>query len=459
MKDNLLNALAAVFGHRLTTNRVIREQHGRDESSHQMRPPDAVCFPETNEEVAAAVSLCAESDCPIVPFGTGTNVEGQVVAVRGGLCIDVSRMNSILRVSPEDLDCTVQAGVTRNQLNEELRATGLFFPIDPGADASLGGMTATRASGTNAVRYGTMRENVMGAKVVLADGRILDAGGRARKSAAGYDLAHLIVGSEGTLGVITEVTLRLHPIPEAISAARVCLDSVDDAANAVIATLQSAIPVARIELIDALQMAAINAYSKTTYAEQPTLFVEFHGSPSSVEEQARAFCEICRDFGASDFAWTANTEERSKMWKARHDAAYAANAFRAGARSVASDVCVPISRLAECIAETRADAEASCSFPTMTVGHVGDGNFHFVFILDTEDPDEVRQMNDTHERLIERALRMGGTCTGEHGVGLGKQKYMESEFGVVGLQAMHAVKAALDPKGIMNPGKKLPPLA
>lgn len=452
----LVDVLAPVYGDRLTTNASVCNHHGQDESWHAMQPPDAVCFPATTDEVAAAVKACAAQRIPIIPFGAGSNVEGQVVAVHGGLCIDLSGMQRIVRVSAEDMDCTVEAGVTRSQLNSYLRETGLHFPIDPGADASLGGMAATRASGTNAVRYGTMRENVLSLKVVLPSGEIIETGGRARKSSAGYDLTHLLVGSEGTLGVITEVTLKLHPRPDAVSAARVQFESVDAAANAVIETLQCAIPVARIELMDVAQIAAINAYSQTDFSETPTLFVEFHGSAAAVTEQAQAFGEICSGHGSSAFDWTADADERNRMWKARHDAAYAAAAIRPGCSAVATDVCVPISRLADCIRETRQDADASCHFPTMMCGHVGDGNFHFVFVIDPSMPDEVQQMNATHERLIKRVLAMGGTCTGEHGVGLGKQKYLLAEFGAAGLRAMRAIKVALDPGNIMNPGKKLP---
>ncbi|EED36398.1 D-lactate dehydrogenase (cytochrome) 1 [Luminiphilus syltensis NOR5-1B] len=454
--EPLVTELTPLYGDRITTNPTICEHHGKDESWHPMQAPDAVCFPATTEEVAAAVKACAEHRIPIIPFGAGSNVEGQVIAVQGGLCIDLSRMQTIIRVSPEDMDCTVEAGVTRSQLNSYLRETGLQFPIDPGADASLGGMAATRASGTNAVCYGTMRENVLSLRVVLPSGEIIETGGRARKSSAGYDLTHLMVGSEGTLGIITEVTLKLHPRPEAVSAARVQFDSVEAAANAVIETLQCAIPVARIELLDAAQIAAINAYSKTSFAEMPTLFVEFIGSPSSVQEQAELFGTICSQHECSAFDWTADSDERSQMWKARHDAAYAAGAIRPGCSAVATDVCVPISRLAECIGATRADADQHCKFPTMLAGHVGDGNFHFVYVVDPNKPDEVRVMHECHERLIERVLAMGGTCTGEHGIGLGKQKYMLSEFGAATLGAMQAIKTALDPHGIMNPGKKLP---
>lgn len=456
MLETALSDLSDRFGDRLSTAQAIRDQHGSDESWHQTQAPDAVLFARSTEEVAAALKICNAQNIPVIPFGTGTNVEGQVVATHGGICIDLSQMNTILRVGAEDMDCTVQAGVTRNQLNTYLRDTGLFFPIDPGADASIGGMAATRASGTNAVRYGTMRENVMSVKAVLANGDVIETGSRARKSAAAYDLTHLLVGSEGTLGIITEVTLRLHPRPEASSAARVQFDDIETAVNAVILTMQSAIPVARIELLDDVQIRAINAYSKTDYAERPTLLVEFQGTPGGVEEQARAFGEICDAVGGAEFVWTADPDERRIMWQARHDAAYAAMAMRPGCKASASDVCVPISRLADCIVQTREDAAANSDLTTMIAGHVGDGNFHFVFLIDPADAREIEQMNAVHARLIDRALAMGGTCTGEHGIGLGKKNYLLRECGAEAVRAMAAIKAALDPNGIMNPGKKLP---
>ena len=444
------------LGDRVSTNPAILEHHGHDESWHQGIPPDAVCFVRSIEEVSHIAATCSRLNIPLIPFGTGTGMEGHVVAVHGGISVDLSAMNEILDVNTEDFDCTVQAGVTRNQLNEHLRSTGLFFSVDPGADASIGGMAATRASGTNTVRYGTMRENVLRMKVVLADGRVITTAGRARKSAAGYDLTHLFVGSEGTLGIIVEVTVKLHGVPAAISAASVCFDGIDNAVQAVIMTMQSNIPMARIELLDGAQMAAINRYSRTDYAEKPTLFVEFHGSESAVSEQAAAFGEICSEHAGSAFAWTANTEERSTMWQARHNAAYAAMAVRPGARVLATDVCVPISRLAECIQQTRLDVERSCTLTTMLAGHVGDGNFHLVFILDPDSEEDFEQMQALYGRLIGRALAMDGTCSGEHGIGIGKRRYLVDEFGRDALDVMVAIKDALDPMGIMNPGKKLP---
>lgn len=451
-----IEKLKGLLGERLSTNASVLDLHGHDESWHTTVPPHAVCFAHSIEEVSAIASVCNDLQVPIIPFGTGTGMEGHVVAVQGGICIDLSQMNQILELNQDDFDCRVQAGVTRNQLNEYLRNTGLFFSVDPGADASIGGMAATRASGTNTVRYGTMRENVLSLKVVMADGRVIKTAGRARKSAAGYDLTHLFVGSEGTLGIIVEVTVRLHPIPESIAAASVYFDDIESAVAAVQLTMQSNIQMARIELLDSAQMAAINNYSKTDYPVKPTLFVEFHGTKASTQEQATLFGEVSDEYGGGGFAWTANTEERSRMWAARHDAAYAAGAVRPGARAIATDVCVPISRLAECIRATREDAKNRSNLTTMLAGHVGDGNFHFVFLVDRNNPEELAQVKDIYGRLIKRALEMEGTCTGEHGIGIGKQQYLIDEFGVDTIDAMRAIKSALDPKGIMNPGKKLP---
>ena len=444
------------IGERLSTNASVLDLHGHDESWHATEPPHAVAFPQSVEEVAAIVAVCNELRVPVIPFGTGTGMEGHVVAVQGGICIDLSQMNQILEVNQEDFDCRVQAGVTRNQLNEHLRNSGLFFSVDPGADASIGGMAATRASGTNTVRYGTMRENVLSLKVVMADGSVIKTAGRARKSAAGYDLTHLFVGSEGTLGIIVEVTVRLHPVPESVTAASVYFEDIENAVAAVQLTMQSNIQMARIELLDSAQMAAINNYSKTNYPAKPTLFVEFHGTQAGAQEQATLFGEVCDEFGGGGFAWTANTEERSRMWSARHDAAYAAAAVRPGARAIATDVCVPISRLAECIRATREDAEQRSNLTTMLAGHVGDGNFHFVLLVDKDNPEELVQVKDIYSRLIKRALEMEGTCTGEHGIGIGKQQYLIDEFGVETINVMRAIKSALDPKSIMNPGKKIP---
>jgi len=446
-----IDELKALLGDRLSTSAAVREQHGKDESYHQPAPPDAVAFAQSAEEVSEIVKICARHKTPIIPFGTGTSLEGHVAALEGGVCIDVSQMNEILAVNAEDLDVRVQPGVTRKQLNEYLRDTGLFFPIDPGADASIGGMTATRASGTNAVRYGTMRENVLALTVVLADGRIIRTSKRARKSSAGYDLTRLFVGSEGTLGVIVEVTLRLYGIPEAISSAVCSFPTLEDAVNTVILTIQSGIPVARIELLDEIQMDAINRYSKLDYPVQPTLFLEFHGTKSGVREQAELVQEIAGDHGGGDFKWTSNTEERNKLWQARHDAAYAALALRPGSGAWATDVCVPVSRLAECILETKKDVEAA-SLLAPIVGHVGDGNFHLVFLVDPESPEEMAEAERLNERLVMRALAMDGTCTGEHGVGYGKMDFLVAEHGEA-ISVMRSIKQALDPDNLMNPGK------
>jgi D-lactate dehydrogenase (cytochrome) len=447
----LLDRLRELLGERLSTSAAVREQHGHDESFHATAAPDAVAFAGSTEEVAAIVRLCAQSDTPVIPFGTGTSLEGHVCALHGGVCIDVSRMNEVLEVNAGDLDCRVQAGVTRKQLNEYLRDTGLFFPIDPGADASLGGMTATRASGTNAVRYGTMRENVLGLTVVMADGRVIRTGGRARKSAAGYDLTRLFVGSEGTLGVITEVQLRLYGIPEAISAAVCPFQTMEGAVNTVMLAIQSGIPVARIELMDEIQMDAVNRYSRLDYPVRPTLFFEFHGTERGVEEQAQMLGAIASEYGGGDFQWTVRQEERNRLWQARHDAYYAALALRPGSRGWATDVCVPISRLADCILQTRRDVERSGLIAPL-VGHVGDGNFHLVFLVDPDDADEMARAAAVNDRMVVRAIDMGGTCTGEHGVGYGKMAFLAHEHGEA-MSAMRAVKRALDPQGIMNPGK------
>jgi D-lactate dehydrogenase (cytochrome) len=454
VRDAAIAALRAIFGERCSTSSAVREQHGKDESWHQPAPPDAVVFARSTEEVSTALRICADHKVPVIPFGTGTSLEGHVAALRGGVCIDLSQMNRVVRVSVEDLDCTVEAGVTRKALNEHLRDTGLFFPIDPGADASLGGMAATRASGTNAVRYGTMRENVLSLTVVLPDGRIVKTARRSRKSAAGYDLTRLFVGSEGTLGVITEVTLRLYGIPAAISSATCSFPTVKAAVDTVIQTIQSGIPVARMELADQLQMKAFNLYAKLGVVEAPTLWLEFHGTDASVAEQAEMVQAIAAEYGGQGFRWTTSPEERKKLWQARHDAAYAGKALRPGAQLWATDVCVPISRLADCIVETQADVEDSFLMAPI-VGHVGDGNFHLTIILDPKDPKEVAEANRLNDRLVARALSMDGTCTGEHGVGYGKIDFLTAEHGGDVLSVMRAVKKAIDPDGIMNPGKIL----
>ncbi len=439
------------FGDRLSESASVREQHGHTTTWIENQPPDAVVFARSTEEVAEVVKVCAEHKVPVIPFGTGTSLEGHVNAPAGGICIDLMEMNNVLNVNAEDLDCVVQPGVTRKQLNEHLRATGLFFPIDPGADASLGGMAATRASGTNAVRYGTMKDNVLNVTAVMPDGSIVRTASRAKKSAAGYDLTRLLVGSEGTLGVITELTLRLQGIPEAISSAVCSFDSVENACNAVIATIQYGIPIARIELLDALHMKASNAYSKLDFEEKPTLFLEFHGSPASVEEQTEAFKVIAGEYGVGAFRWTAREEERLSLWQARHDAYWAEVAFRPGARVVSTDVCVPISRLADCVSETQREI-ADLGLVGMIVGHVGDGNFHVGLLIDMGNEEEIASAKRMVCSLNSRAISMDGTCTGEHGVGQGKMPYLDEELGG-GVTIMRAIKKAIDPDNIMNPGK------
>lgn len=445
-------ALRSRFAGKLSTNRTVREQHGRGEAFRPCLPPDAVLFVEDTSEVALALEICSAHRLPVVPFGVGTSLEGHVAAPLGGLTINLSRMNRILETNAEDHDVLVEAGVTRKQLNAHLRDLGLFFPIDPGADATLGGMAATRASGTNAVRYGTMREAVMGLTVVLADGRVIHTGGRARKSAAGYDLTRLFVGSEGTLGVITELRLRVHPLPEAISAAVCTFPSVEAAVRTVIETIQQAIPVARIELLDEVQMEACIRFSKLEgFTPAPTLFLEFHGSERAVAEQAEMVGAIAREQGGSAFRWALRPEERNRLWQARHDAYYAALALKPGAQGWATDVCVPISRLADCIEETRRDLrEARVTAPI--VGHVGDGNFHLLLLVDPNDEDEIARAKLVNERLVRRALAMGGTCTGEHGIGMAKIESLAAEHGRA-VDVMAAIKRALDPLGIMNPRK------
>ena len=444
-------ALRDRFGERFSTGEAVRAHHGKDVTFHAPHAPDAVVFPETAEEVRAVVAHAAAAGLPVVPFGAGTSLEGHIGALRGGICIDLSRMDGVRAVHAEDMTCTVEPGVTRKRLNEELRDTGLFFPIDPGADASLGGMIATGASGTNAVRYGTMRENVLGLEVVLADGRLIRTGGRARKSAAGYDLTRLFIGSEGTLGIVTGAHLRLRGIPESTVSAVCAFPDVAAAVDAVILVIQSGIPVARVEFLDAQQIDACNRYSGLSHPILPHLFLEFNGSPAGTAEQAEAVGGIVREFGGSDFAWSGSAEERNKLWQARHDAFHAAVALRRGAQGWPTDVCVPISALAECIAETKADL-ADSPFPTPIVGHVGDGNFHVIFVIDADNADEVRLATELNERMVLRAQAMGGTCTGEHGIGHGKMHFLEAEHPTA-LPAMRAIKRALDPRNIMNPGK------
>jgi D-lactate dehydrogenase (cytochrome) len=451
-----LEEIRALLGERLSTAIAVREQHGKDQTYHLGAPPDAVAFPHSTEEVSAIVKICAKHRLPVIAYGTGTSLEGHIAALRGGITLDLSQMKEVLEVNAEDLDCLVQAGVTRNQLNAHLRDTGLFFPIDPGADASIGGMAATRASGTNAVRYGTMRENVLGLTAVLADGEIARTGGRARKSSAGYDLTRLLVGSEGTLGVITEIRLRLHGIPEAISAAVCPFPTIEDAVGTVIVAIQSGVPVARIELLDEHTMGACIRYSGLEgYRVAPTLFLEFHGSEAHVAEQAETFKAIAADFGGAEFQWATRAEERNRLWQARHDAFWATLALRPGAKGIVTDVCVPISRLAECISAVKRDIAATGLLAPL-VGHVGDGNFHLIFLVDLDDPEEVARATAVNGRMVEQALALGGTCTGEHGVGLGKIPYLEAEHGAVALRAMRAIKHALDPHNILNPGKIVP---
>jgi D-lactate dehydrogenase (cytochrome) len=452
---NALSTLRARFGERLDEGEAIRRQHGNQLSEVPNQPPDAVVFPETTAEVCEAVRVCAEHRIPIIPFGVGSSFEGHVNAPFGGLSIDLSRMKRIVALNASDLDCTVEAGVTRTELNNHLRASGLFFPIDPGADASLGGMAATRASGTNAVRYGTMRDNVLALTIVLPDGSASRTGTRARKSSAGYDLTRLIVGSEGTLAVITEITLRLSGIPEEISGGVCPFPSIETACDAVIATIQTGIPVARIELLDELQVKACNAYSRLDLPEKPVLFLEFHGSTAGVAEQSRRFDEIAAEFGGGPFDWATRSEDRSRLWRARHDAYWAGRALRPTAKGISTDVCVPISRLAACIAETKADI-AQSGLMAPIVGHVGDGNFHVMPLIDFAVPEEVELGRAFIDRLVKRALAHGGTSTGEHGIGQSNRQYLAWEFDRPALDLMQAIKRAIDPDNIMNPGKVHP---
>jgi D-lactate dehydrogenase (cytochrome) len=452
---DLVLKLRGDYGERAVTSQAVREHHGHGEGLVDMALPDIVVFPESNEEVSAIVRLCHLARVPVIPFGVGTSVEGHVAALYGGVCVDFSRMNRVLEVNAEDLDCRVQAGITREQVNAELKGTGLFFPIDPGADATIGGMAATRASGTNAVRYGTMRENVLGLTVVAADGRIIRTGGRARKSSAGYDLTRLFVGAEGTLGVITEIQLRLYGMPEAIVSAVCQFSDLASAVNTVITAMQTGIPVARMELLDDVQMDACIRYSKLEGFEvKPTLFFEFHGSPSSVREQSEAMQTISDEFAGSAYQWASQAEDRSRLWKARHAAYYAALALKPGMVGFATDACVPISRLADCILETKADIEQS-GLTAPIVGHVGDGNFHLIVLFDPNDPEGRERADALAHRVSLRAIRMGGTCTGEHGIGWHKLDVLAQEHGEA-VDLMRAVKRALDPLNIMNPGKTVP---
>ena len=451
----MIQSLRSLLGDRVSTADSVREHHSHGESWHAPGLPDVVVFPTSTDEVSAIVKLCAQHQRPIVPFGMGSSLEGHVNAIHGGVSIDMTRMTRVVRLSTDDLDITVEAGLTRLKLDAHLKNTGLMFPIDPGADATLGGMAATRASGTTAVRYGTMKDNVLGLTAVLADGRVITTGGRARKSSTGYDLTRLFVGSEGTLGVITELTLRLYGRPESVRAAVCPFDSMAGAANTVIQTIQLGIPVARIEIIDEVQLRVVNAYSKTNYPLAPTLFFEFHGiSETAVEDQIRAVEEITRENGGRGFKWASSLEDRNTLWQARHNAYYAAVASRPGARAWTTDVCVPISHLAECILETQADLQQS-NVEAPLVGHAGDGNFHLIIMLDPDDPNELAKVTAISERLVERALKFGGTCSGEHGVGFGKLKYLAAEHGDA-LGVMRAIKHAIDPNNLMNPGKLIP---
>jgi D-lactate dehydrogenase (cytochrome) len=448
----MIEALQARFGDRCSTALAVREQHGRDESPIDAPPPAAVVFCESSDDVAAVVKLADQHAVPVIPFGVGSSLEGHLLAVQGGVSIDLSRMNKVLAIHEADLDAVVQAGVTRKQLNEHIKHTGLFFPVDPGADATLGGMAATRASGTNAVRYGTMRENVLSLKVVLADGRVIQTSRRAKKSAAGYDLTRLFVGSEGTLGIITEVTVRLYPVQEAMSAAVCAFDTVDGCTNTVIQTIQSGIPIARCDIVCEKTVAAINKFKKTAYRVAPTVFFEFHGSKASVVEQAEAVQAIAKEHGGKDFVWATKPEERTQLWQARHDAYFACLQIRPGSRAVSTDVCVPISRLAECVHETMEDVKSYFA-PVPLLGHIGDGNFHLMLLVDPAKPEETEIAKKFNKRLVERALRLEGTCTGEHGIGLGKMASMQLELGEDVIDVMRDIKKVFDPDNLMNPGK------
>jgi D-lactate dehydrogenase (cytochrome) len=448
----MLDALRLRFAERCSTASAVREQHGRDESTYPVTPPDAVVFCESTDEVAAVVTLAAAHAVPVIPFGIGSSLEGHLLAVQGGVSIDLSRMNRIVAVNAEDLTATVQAGVTREQLNRDIRDTGLFFPIDPGANATLGGMAATRASGTNAVRYGTMKENVLGLTVVTAAGEVIRTGTRAKKSSAGYDLTRLFVGSEGTLGVMTEVTLKLYPLPEAVSAAICHFPSIDAAVRTTIQVIQMGVPIARCELLDANAIRGVNKHSHLTLRESPMLLMEFHGSPAGVQEQAQTVQDIASEFGGQAFEWASTPEERTRLWTARHQAYFAALQLRPGCRSLSTDTCVPISRLAESINESVTEAEAA-GLPYWVVGHVGDGNFHLSYLLDPNDPVEATTAERLSVQMVRRAIRLGGTCTGEHGIGLHKIGYLAEEAGPGAVEIMRCIKRALDPKNIMNPGK------
>ncbi|WP_262694274.1 FAD-binding oxidoreductase [Kordiimonas aquimaris] len=450
-----INALRAYFGERIITSDAARQAHGQDESSHAPRLPDAVLYPHTTEAVAQAVKICAAHDMPVIPFGAGTSLEGHVLAVKGGLSIDMTEMNQVLSVNSADLDVRVQTGITRKALNDYIRSDGVFMPVDPGANCTIGGMISTRASGTNAVRYGTMREQVLSLQVVTAAGDIVETGTRARKSAAGYDLTHMFIGAEGTLGIVTEASLKVYGIPETISAGICSFRSVKDAVDTAITSIQMGLPISRIELMDTFSMKAVNAYSKLGYAEQPTLFLEFTGAKVSVSEQIASFRDIAGEFGGSDITFASAQEDINKLWHARHQLYYATKAMAPGKHVVTTDACVPISNLAACMEETRIDLEEAGVTATM-LGHVGDGNFHSIILVDPENPIDMQLADDLNARMMRRAINMDGTATGEHGIGIGKQKFLEWEKADT-LPLMRSIKTALDPKGIMNPGKIFTP--
>lgn len=450
--DAAVAELRAEFGERVSTVQAVRDQHGKDVSWHELMSPDAVVFAKSTADVQAAVRICAAHGVPVIPYGVGSSLEGHITAPEGGVTIDLSGMDRILAVNGADLDVTVEPGVTREALNTHLRDTGLFFPIDPGANASLGGMTATRASGTNAVRYGTMAQNVLALEVVLPDGSLIHTGTRARKSSAGYDLTHLFVGSEGTLGIITSITLRLYGIPEEIAAAVCAFDDLQGAVQTTIETIQLGIPVARIELLDEAAVRGVNQHSGMTLPEKPTLFLEFHGTPTAVAEQAATMAEIAEGNGGGGFEWATRAEDRSALWKARHQALYAAKGLRPGCEAFITDVCVPISQMASAIIATQTDI-AGAGLTAPILGHVGDGNFHVIYLIDPEDAAEMEKVKITNARMIDRALALGGTCTGEHGVGLGKKAYVLREHGTGAVALMAALKRAVDPQNLMNPGK------
>jgi D-lactate dehydrogenase (cytochrome) len=450
--DALIQSLKEKFGDRCSTALAVREHHGKDESAYSIAPPSAVVFAESTADVAATIKLAAQYKTPVIPFGVGSSLEGHLLAVQGGISIDVSRMNQVLRVNAEDLTVTVKPGVTRKAVNEAVKAEGLFFPIDPGADASIGGMSATRASGTNAVRYGTMRENVLALEVVTASGEVIRTGTRAKKSSAGYDLTRLMVGSEGTLGVMTEITLKLYPLPEAISAAVCSFPSIEAAVRTTIQIIQMGIPIARVELIDINTVRMVNAYSKLGLEEAPMLLMEFHGSPAGVKEQAELVQDIASEHGGTSFDWATTPEARTKLWTARHNAYFAAIQSKPGCRAISTDTCVPISKLADCLLESVAEVDAS-GLPYFLVGHVGDGNFHFGYLIDPNNPQERETADTLNDQLVARALRLEGTCTGEHGIGLHKMDYLKTETGLGAVNMMRTIKHALDPDNIMNPGK------